>query len=101
MESEEGGALIPQEPFRIVEKYLMHLKVALVEISYYEWTSLTLTVGDIAWNSCINNLSLQWKAIQDLKKNDDSTLPKLSMTVSMVKKLETHESHAYQAMGHQ
>ena len=41
------GALIPQENFRIAAKFLIHLKLVAVAISYYEWTSYPLTDGKI------------------------------------------------------
>ena len=81
--SPEGvGALIPQKPFRIAEKMLMCLKVNAVLISYYDCTSIPLTVGNIEKYRRIKNFSLQWKSTQDPKKNDNATLTKQLKTVS-------------------
>ena len=62
----------------------MRIKVSTVEIYYYEWISRPLTVGNIEWYPRLKNFSVQWKAVQDLKNNDDSTLPKISKTVSIL-----------------
>ena len=74
----------------------MWLKVTEVAISYYEWISRLPTAGNIKWYPWIKNLSVQWKAIQYLKKNDDATLPKISKMVSIVNVFEAYESHACQ-----
>ena len=73
-----GGALIPQEPFSIAENLLMRFRVTTVTISYDEWTSIPLTARNIKWDPCINNLSVQWETLQDLKKNGDATLKNIS-----------------------
>ena len=94
-----GGALILQEPFLIVAKLLMCLKVSPVTISYYESISCPLTTGNIEWDPRINNLSVQRKAIQYPNNNDYATLPKISKTVSIVKWFEAYESHVSQVIG--
>ena len=81
---------MPQEPFNISEKILMRLRVTSVPISYYEWTSIPLTSGNIKWDTCIKKFSVQWKAIQDLKNNDDATLPKFSNRASIIKLFEAY-----------
>ena len=62
----------------------MRIKVSTVAISYYEWTSRPLTVGNVEWYCRLKNFSFQWKYVQDMKNNDDSTLPKISKTVSIL-----------------
>ena len=94
-----GGALIPQEPFLIAEKLLMRLKVTEVVISYYEWTSRPLTAGNIKWDPQINNVSVQWKDIQDLNKNDDATLTNIPKKIKIVKWFEAYEFHVSQVIG--
>ena len=89
-----GGALITQEPFRIAEKFIMHLKVTSVALSYYECTSCPLTAGNIKWDPRIKNFSVHWKDIQDLKNKYDATLTKFLKMVSIVKWFEAYESHA-------
>ena len=78
----------------------MRLKVTAVAISYYEWTICPLTAGNIKWFPCINSFSEQWKAIQDLQKNDYATLLNISNIVTIVKWFEAYESHAFQVIGH-
>ena len=68
-------------------------------ISYYDCTSHTRTAGNIEWDLLIQNFSVQWKAIQDLKKNYDATLTIFLNTVSIVKLFTTYEYHASQVIG--
>ena len=77
----------------------MNLKVAAVAISYYEWTSRPLNAGNIEWEPHLKNFSVQCKYIQDLKKNDDATLPKISKTLSIVKWFEAYEYYDSQVIG--
>ena len=58
-----------------------------------------LTAGNIEWEPHINNFSVHRKAIQDPKKNDDSTLPNTSKTVRIEKWFEANEYHASQVIG--
>ena len=67
-------------------------------ISYYARTSLPLTAGNIECDPRLNKFSVQWKAIQDLKNNDDATLLKISKTVSIVKWFDEYKYYAYQVI---
>ena len=77
----------------------MGLKVATVDISYYRGTSIPLTADNIEWDPHLKNFSVQWKAIQYLKKNNNATLLKISKTVSIVKKFEAYELYSPQVIG--
>ena len=80
-----GWGAYTQETILIAAKLLIRLKVTAVVISYYEWTSHTLPAGNKKCYPCIKNFLVQWKAIHDLKKNDDTILSKISKMVSIVK----------------
>ena len=98
VEPEGGGALIPKEIFHISAKYQIRLKVAASVISYYEWKSRSLTARNIDWEPRLKNFPVQWKYIQDLKKNDDTTLTKISNMVLIVKWFEAYESYSPQVI---
>ena len=93
------GSLVEQAAFHLPAKSLHRLKTASYAVRYYTETGRTLSPGMMTWNNQLKSFNMQWMAIQNMKKTDNLTVPKITKNLDVVKWLEAYESYAGQKIG--
>ena len=79
------GQLLRQEPFVLGAKSLKRLKVAANAVCYYDMIGRPLTVNMMHYTNTLRNFEQQWKALEERKKEDAPSVPKITRNLKVTK----------------
>ena len=69
-------------------------------LKYYKTVGRDVTAGNIKWNRVMRNFDIQWKALQERSKNDETPdVPKISKALPIIKWTESFHDFLGQVIG--
>ena len=94
-----AGATIPTPAFAFAAKSQKWLGVACDLVRYYNTVGHDLTVPNMRWNQVGKNFEIQWKALNDRKKEDPPEVSKLMKTLPIMKWTKACQDYVHRVIG--
>ena len=95
-----GGGVNGGNPFVFGAKSQRRLAVSCELVRYYNEVGRTLTTANIQWTHVGKNFEIQWKALQDKKKEDESPdVPKITKALPIMKWTEAFYDYLSRVIG--
>lgn len=90
---------VPQTPFIISAMSLQKLQVASIAASYYKTIGRELTHTNMHYSNVLRDFYLQWKALEERRKEDDPKVPIVSKGLAITKWTDTFNDFCWKVVG--
>ena len=90
---------VPQTPFIILAMSLQKLQVASIAASYYKTIGRELTYMNMHYSNVLKDFHLQWKALEERRKEDDPKVPIVSKGLAITKWTDTFNDFCWKVVG--
>ena len=95
----QDGATIPTPPFVFGAKSQTRLMTAAKLVRYYETVARLITLSNMTWGSAVKNFAVQWKALEDKKKDDAPDVPLITKALPVIKWTEAFRDYLHRRIG--
>ena len=89
----------PAANFVFGAKSQKRLAVATEIVRYYNNVGRQITAANMRWTNILNNFEIQWKSLQERKKKDPPSTPKIAKGVTVMKWSESFKDHCHHIIG--
>ena len=93
-----SGVIVPVAPHALSANSKKRIVMAIDATRYYVQIGKYITPSNMEW-STLANFDVQWQAMQELKKQDDTDVPKLTKSGSIIKWIESLKLHLNETVG--
>lgn len=90
---------VPQTPFVISAMSLQKLQVASVATSYYKMIGRELTHVNMHYTNVLKDFHMQWKALEERKKEDEPKVPIVTKGLQITKWTDTFNDFCWKVIG--
>ncbi len=95
-----AGSTIPTPAFVFGVKSHRRLLVATDLVKFYDTVGRALTPANIQWNSVMKNFEIQWKALKEKQRDEDTPdVPKITKTLPVLKWTEAFQDFLSRVIG--
>ena len=68
-------------------------------VRYYETVARLITLSNMTWGSAVKNFAVQWKALEDKKKDDAPDVPLITKALPVIKWTEAFRDYLHRRIG--
>ena len=90
---------VPQTPFIISGMSLQKLQVASIAVSYYKTIDRELTPVNMHYTNVLKDFYLQWKGLEEKKKEDEPKVPVITKGLLITKWTDTFNDFCWKVIG--
>jgi hypothetical protein len=90
---------VPQTPFIISAMSLQKLQIASIAVSYYKTIGRDVTHTNMHYTNVLKDFHLQWKALEEKKKDDEPKVPMVNKGLQITKWTDTFNDFCWKVIG--
>lgn len=93
------GSTIPTPPFVFGAKSQKRLLVACDLVRYYQTTGRDISAANMRWTHVMKNFEIQWKALKEMRDDDEPEVPKITKALPIIKWTEAFQDFLNRVVG--
>lgn len=90
---------VPQTPFIISGMSLQKLQVASIAAGYYQTINREMTPSNMHYTNVLKDFYLQWKGLEEKKKEDEAKVPIVTKGLPITKWTDTFNDFCWKVIG--